>query len=268
MIFLGTWSSGLSRLPVTEKIAGSNPVVPASATKDPDWDLFVARSMSRRRDSNGLKRANPDIFSGCSERSPTLRRGNPGQRSPDVQSGRGESPVAPARVSMDLVQQSKNFTQKAFEEVGKYYSHSFRVGEILEKEFLVTDPEIIAAGILHDVLEDTNVSPEELSQHFPVRVASLVQEISHDKNPEYDREAYRNHLLIISEDAKLVKLADFLDSLRWMVKVYQSGKAHEYPKFQHNDDYIRFIRRFLETYPNSTPRGKVKGIVNVLDGLI
>ncbi len=169
---------------------------------------------------------------------------------------------------MDIVQQSKNFTQKAFEEVGKYYSHSFRVGKILEKEFLVTDPEIIAAGILHDVLEDTNVSPEELSQHFPVRVASLVQEISHDKNPEYDREAYRNHLLIISEDAKLVKLADFLDSLRWMIEIYESDKAHEHPKFQNNKDYLQFIRRFLETCLEGEPKEEITAVVQKLEGLI
>lgn len=169
---------------------------------------------------------------------------------------------------MNLIQQSKDFTQTAFEKVGKYFSHSFRVGEILEHEFDVTDPELIAAGILHDVLEDTNVTLNELSKVFPARVVSLVQELSHEKSDNYDRQSFRAHLLRISDDAKMVKLADYLDSLRWMLEIYQQGKAQKYPKFQHNAEYFSSIEQFLDTCKNGNPKEKVGETVRKLKKFI
>lgn len=169
---------------------------------------------------------------------------------------------------MNLIQQSKDFTQATFEKVGKYFSHSFRVGEILENEFCVKDTELIAAGILHDVLEDTDKTSHELSQTFPARVVLLVQEISHEKSEDYDRESFRAHLLTISDDAKMVKLADYLDSLCWMLEIYQQEKAHEHLKFQHNAEYLSSIEQFLDTCKNGNPKEKVEETVRSLKKFI
>ncbi|QUW23011.1 bifunctional (p)ppGpp synthetase/guanosine-3',5'-bis(diphosphate) 3'-pyrophosphohydrolase [Sporosarcina sp. Marseille-Q4063] len=53
-----------------------------------------------------------------------------------------------------------------------YITHPFAVGMCLQK--LQCTDEVVAAGILHDTLEDTPVTFEELAEHFGPRVAELV----------------------------------------------------------------------------------------------
>jgi len=48
----------------------------------------------------------------------------------------------------------------------------------------VNDPEILAAALLHDTLEDTDTSPEDLEPNFGEKVLNLVQEVTDDKRLE------------------------------------------------------------------------------------
>ena len=60
-----------------------------------------------------------------------------------------------------------------------YIYHPMEVALIVAQ--MTDDPEVIAAAYLHDVLEDTSVTPEELERTFGGRILSLVQEESEDK---------------------------------------------------------------------------------------
>ena len=51
---------------------------------------------------------------------------------------------------------------------------------------LTDDPEVIAAAVLHDVLEDTSATPGELEAAFGPRVTALVQSESENKRPHLD----------------------------------------------------------------------------------
>ena len=53
-----------------------------------------------------------------------------------------------------------------------YITHPFAVGMLLQKE--KCSEEVIAAGILHDTLEDTETTFEDLTEVFGVHVANLV----------------------------------------------------------------------------------------------
>ena len=80
---------------------------------------------------------------------------------------------------MSIIEEAINFAAKAHDGQNRkstdipYISHPFAVGMILQQS--KCSDEVIAAGILHDTLEDTSVTSEELSKHFGDKVTKLVK---------------------------------------------------------------------------------------------
>jgi (p)ppGpp synthase/HD superfamily hydrolase len=94
-----------------------------------------------------------------------------------------------------------------------YEAHIQQVHDIVLQ---VTDnPEILAASLLHDTLEDTNTTYEELVEIFGKRVADLVHELTHEGNK--DKKGFYFPRLK-SKDAILIKFADRLSNLSRMEK--------------------------------------------------
>ena len=82
---------------------------------------------------------------------------------------------------------------------------------------------MVAAGWCHDVLEDTDVTFEQIENILGVDVANLVQEVTNtSRNSKASRQERkridREHIANISREAKLLKLADRIDNLRDMEK--------------------------------------------------
>lgn len=89
-----------------------------------------------------------------------------------------------------------------------YIAHLEQVARILTD--VTIDPEIIAAGILHDTLEDTETTYDELVTEFGTRIADLVNEVTHEgTNDNHGYYFPRLH----SHDAILIKFADRLSNL-------------------------------------------------------
>ena len=63
------------------------------------------------------------------------------------------------------------------EQAEPYINHPLEVADVLWSEGGVTDPEVIAAALLHDTLEDTETTLNELRGTFGERVAALVGEL-------------------------------------------------------------------------------------------
>ena len=101
-----------------------------------------------------------------------------------------------------------------------YIIHPLCVAIILAE--LELDKETIAAGLLHDVLEDTSVTPEELERTFGGRILSLVQEESEDKERTWrERKASTiEHLKQASREVKLLTLGDKLSNMRSTARDY------------------------------------------------
>ena len=101
-------------------------------------------------------------------------------------------------------------------EARPYINHPIAVASILANEGGITDPEILAAAILHDTIEDTETSSEELVRLFGDRIATTVAEVTDDKGlPKAERKQLQiTHGPALSEEAKLVKLADKISNLR------------------------------------------------------
>lgn len=90
-----------------------------------------------------------------------------------------------------------------------YINHPLAVAEVMARHG-VTDAVALQAALLHDTIEDTNTTPEELEAEFGAEVVSVVLEVSDDKSLDKQRrkELQIEHAPSLSDRAKLVKLGD------------------------------------------------------------
>ncbi|MFN0186701.1 MAG: HD domain-containing protein [Aquabacterium sp.] len=97
-----------------------------------------------------------------------------------------------------------------------YINHPLALARILAVEGGVSDPVTLAAALLHDTVEDTDTTPQDLRQRFGDAVASVVGEVTDDKAvPKPQRkQAQVDHAPHLSPRAKLVKIADKIANLR------------------------------------------------------
>lgn len=91
-----------------------------------------------------------------------------------------------------------------------YINHPIEVAEHLARIGGISDEDVLVAALLHDTIEETKTTFEEIEDRFGSRVASIVMECTDDKSLE---KAERKRLQIVnapkkSSDAKCVKIAD------------------------------------------------------------
>lgn len=101
------------------------------------------------------------------------------------------------------------------EDASPYINHPISVAEIISVIGNVEDSEVLAAALLHDTLEDTETTVEELIDNFGQRVCNLVQEVTDDKTqPKLERKQKQiDHAKEISEGAALIKLGDKISNV-------------------------------------------------------
>ncbi|MFD1415254.1 HD domain-containing protein [Oceanobacillus jeddahense] len=102
-----------------------------------------------------------------------------------------------------------------------YITHPIRVAERLEKEGCSDD--LISAGYLHDVVEDTDICIEEIEQQFGKVVAELVASHTEDKSKSWwDRKKQTvDHLKDAPKEIKYLIIADKLDNLLELEKEHE-----------------------------------------------
>ncbi len=101
-------------------------------------------------------------------------------------------------------------------EASPYINHLIEVAELLSRVGGVQDPITLQAAILHDTLEDTKATPEELDEAFGSEVRRVVEEVTDDKRlPRAERKRRQvEHASQLSERAKQIKLADKISNVR------------------------------------------------------
>lgn len=108
-----------------------------------------------------------------------------------------------------------------------YANHLAEVANFLAIATNGADAELVAAGWLHDTLEDTETTIEELSTRFSGRVASLVVECTDDMSlPKAERR--RRQIVDApnkSADARLIKIADKVSNVG--ARIHPNGTAEQ-----------------------------------------
>ena len=119
-------------------------------------------------------------------------------------------------------------------EQSPYINHPIGVAYILTEIGKVDDSATIQAALLHDTVEDTDTSFEEIEKMFGVLVCSIVKEVTDDKTlPKMERKRLQiEHARGASKQAKLVKLADKLHNLRDLTMLppvgWEESRIQEY----------------------------------------
>jgi len=139
---------------------------------------------------------------------------------------------------MNMIEKAKTFATKAHEgQVRKYTGVPYIVHPIEVSEIVAEyngSQEMIAAALLHDVVEDTDVTIEEIRSEFGNSVASLVDDLTdvsklEDGNRAVRKAMDREHTAKASAAAMVVKAADLISNGR-DIKVNDPSFAKIYLK--------------------------------------
>lgn len=153
-----------------------------------------------------------------------------------------------------------------------YIAHPIEVLMILRYEGGVTDPELLATAVLHDVVEQAGAKPAAVRKRFGERVADLVRELTRTEpdaatlggmSKDQVWELRANMLLAevaaMSPDAQKVKLADRRSNLELAIAGKKGGKLER---------YVWQTRRILDTIPCERLPGVWTQIAKRLDDVM
>lgn len=115
------------------------------------------------------------------------------------------------------------------EEASPYINHPIEVAELLARVGGITDIVILQSAILHDTIEDTETTVEEIAVHFGAEVSRIVREVTDDKSlPKAERKRMQiEHAQHLSAGARLVKLADKISNVRAIAEAPPAGWSLE-----------------------------------------
>jgi guanosine-3',5'-bis(diphosphate) 3'-pyrophosphohydrolase len=101
-----------------------------------------------------------------------------------------------------------------------YINHPIALADLLVRTANISDPVIIATALLHDTVEDTETTLEELEMEFGPAISQLVAEVTDDKSllKEERKRLQVEHAPSLSPRARIVKLADKTCNLRDIVQ--------------------------------------------------
>jgi guanosine-3',5'-bis(diphosphate) 3'-pyrophosphohydrolase len=130
------------------------------------------------------------------------------------------SPVAIVLAASAFAAHKHRDQRRKGADASPYINHPIAVANVLANEGGITDPTILAAALLHDTIEDTATTPEELEAEFGPDIAAIVIEVTDDKSlvPAVRKQLQIDHAATLSEQAKLVKLADKISTLRDIIQ--------------------------------------------------
>ncbi len=138
-----------------------------------------------------------------------------------------------------------------------YINHPISLAGILCNEAHVTDVNVICGALLHDTVEDTDTTPEELEAEFGTAIRDIVMDVTDDKSlSKAERKQLQiDHAAHASDQAKLVKLADKITNLRDVANNPPPAWSH-----QRCQEYFDWARKVIDQV-----RGVHPGLEKIFD---
>ena len=132
-----------------------------------------------------------------------------------------------------------------------YINHPLEVAKMLVSTGEVIDPDVIAAALLHDTVEDTDVSLDEIAEHFGVTVAGYVRELTDDDTlDKAERKQMQvHHAPKLSDGAKQIKLGDKISNIRDITDNPPEGWD-----VQRRREYVEWGERVVAGLRGANPR--------------
>jgi GTP diphosphokinase / guanosine-3',5'-bis(diphosphate) 3'-diphosphatase len=111
-----------------------------------------------------------------------------------------------------------------------YVNHLIEVASLVANVGQVEDVDVLIAAVLHDVLEDTPTTAEEVTERFGPRVCRFVQALSDDKSlPRRQRREIALEELPHAEPlVHVIKLADLASNIKLLPHHWTDERKHEY----------------------------------------
>lgn len=144
----------------------------------------------------------------------------------------------------EIVFDAYNFAKNAHEGVYRknsnlpYFVHPKMVARIVES--VGGDEEMVAAALLHDTIEDTDVTYNDILERFGRRVAYLVCEVT-NTDVRDNKELYANRveymidkMTNLTDDALVIKLADRLNNVAYLDYDASTDEALRFARYYHN----------------------------------
>ena len=147
-----------------------------------------------------------------------------------------------------------------------YFIHCKMVARRVES--LTKNENLIITALLHDTIEDTDTTYEEIKKEFGKEIADLVQELTSDKDKikEIGKKDYlRNKLNVISNEALIVKLADREHNIKFLIEDsdLSSKEAMSFLKKYYNE--TKYIIQDIYTDEESREvKELIRSIKNIL----
>lgn len=143
---------------------------------------------------------------------------------------------------------------------------------------LTDDPEVLAAAVLHDTVEDTGTAPEEILERFGPRVAGLVAGETENKRPEQPAELTwqirKQESLDELEKAadpgvRMLWLADKLSNIRSLYRLWKENGEAVWARFHQTDPARQawYYRGIAERTAELRDSAAWKEYSDLLDGI-
>jgi (p)ppGpp synthase/HD superfamily hydrolase len=144
---------------------------------------------------------------------------------------------------------ARHVAQKRKGKTGEpYVNHLLEVSELIAASCETLDTNLIVAALLHDTVEDTATSEDELREVFGADVASLVAEVTDDKSlPKATRKALQiQNAPHKSARAAVIKLADKISNLRAILASPPADWTVERQR-----EYFEWAKRVVDNLPRA-----------------
>ena len=131
-----------------------------------------------------------------------------------------------------------------------YVNHLIEVAGLVAASISEADTDLVIAALLHDTIEDTATTREELIHHFGSDVAALVAEVTDDKTlPKQERKRLQvENASKKSKRAQTIKLADKISNLRAIL--YNPPADWDYER---KKEYFAWARRVVDGFMAPNP---------------